>query len=165
MNPSENQDLTVQDDTVVTLDYTLTVEGEIIEQSKSSGAIQFIQGRGEIVPGLENALYGMRIGDSKQVSVPPEEGYGEEDRDAYAEIPRREFPADFPLEVGVELQLRDEDGDVLEAYIQEVGDDFVLLNFNHHLAGKTLDFSISVADLRLATLEEMVHGHAHTEEE
>jgi len=165
MNQSENIELTIQDDIVVTLDYTLMVDGEIIEQSENSGAIQFIQGRGEIVPGLENALYGMRVGESKQLSVPPEEAYGEEDGEAYAEIPRREFPPDFPLEVGAELQLRDQDGDVLEAYIQEVGDDFVLLNFNHRLAGKTLDFSVSVTDLRPASLEEIVHGHVHSQEE
>lgn len=165
MNQSDNQELTIQDNIFVTLNYTLMVEGEIVEQSKDNGAIQFVQGRGEIVPGLESALYGMRVGESKQLSVPPEEGYGEEDGDAYAEIPLREFPPDFPLEVGVELQLRDQDGDVLEAYVQEVGDNFVQLNFNHRLAGKTLDFSVSVADLRPATLEELVHGHARSLEE
>ncbi len=164
MNVSTQPELSVQDDVVVTLDYSLQVDDETIDQSMDSGTIQFLQGHGDIIPGLESSLYGMRIGESKKVRVLPAEGYGEEDVDAYGEIPRGEFPPDFPLEVGVELQLRDHDGDVMEAFVEEVRDDIVLLNFNHRLAGKTLDFNVSVVDLRLATLEEIVHGHVHDQD-
>jgi len=154
--------LTVQDDTVVTLDYTLTVEGEVIDHSGENGPIEFLQGSGQVIQGLENALYGMASGESKQIVVQPAEGYGDEDVEAYAEIPLSEFPPEIPLEIGVQLQLRDEDGDEFEAYVEEVQEKVVILNFNHPLAGKELSFSITVVDIRPATAEEIDHGHAHS---
>jgi FKBP-type peptidyl-prolyl cis-trans isomerase SlyD len=153
--------LTVQANTVVTLDYTLTVDGEVVDQSQESGPIEFLQGSGQVIPGLENALYGMASGESREITVQPADGYGEEDVDAYAEIPRSEFPAEIPLEIGVQLQLRDEDGDEFEAYVEEVQDKVVILNFNHPLAGKELNFAVTVVDIRPATAEEIDHGHAH----
>jgi FKBP-type peptidyl-prolyl cis-trans isomerase SlyD len=68
------------------------------------------------------------------------------------------------LETGVALQLRDQDGDMLDAYIVEVRDDNVVLNFNHPLAGKELHFSVTVVDLRDATAEELSHGHVHSDD-
>ena len=161
MLQENNNALEIQDNVVVTLDYILTVDGEIVDKSDDTGPIQFLQGFGQIVPGLENALYGMVVGESKRVLVSPDDGYGVEDEDAYAEIPRSEFPPEIPLEVGVELQLKDQDGDVFDAYIEELREDTVLLNFNHRLAGKELEFSVKVVDLRSATEEELDHGHVH----
>ena len=103
----------------------------------------------------------MAVGDTKQLTVTPAEGYGEIDEEGFAEIPREEFTDEIPLEVGVELQLRDTDGDVFDAYIEEVGDDMVLMNFNHPLAGKELLFSVTVIGLRPPTKEELEHGHVH----
>ena len=154
---------TVQDGMVITLDYVLTVDGEIIDQSSDAGPIEFLQGYGEIVSGLERALYGMAVGDSKQIAVAAADGYGEVDEEDYAVIPRTEFPDEVPLEVGVELQLRDQDGDVFDAFIEEVREESVLLNFNHPLAGKELHFSVTLVDLRDASEEELDHGHVHGE--
>ena len=151
----------VEENTIVTLDYTLTVDGEVIETSTNAEPIQFIQGKGQIVRGLEEALYGLRVGESKDVIVSAEDGYGEEDPDAIADVPRNEFPDEVPLEPGVELQLIDQEGDELEAYIVSVGKKMVRLNFNHPLAGKELHFSINVTELRPATEEELDHGHVH----
>lgn len=163
---AQNDDhrMTVEDDRVVSLDYTLKVDGGVVDKSEENDPIQFIQGHGQIIPGLEKQLYGMSIGESKNVVVPPAEGYGEADSSAYAEIPRAEFPPHIPLETGVALQLRDKDGDMLDAYIVEVRDDNVVLNFNHPLAGKELHFSVTVVDLRDATEEELSHGHVHSED-
>lgn len=159
-----NQDasLAIKKDLVVTLEYELIVDGELIDSSEQDYPIQFLQGHGEIIPGLETALYGMKVGDQKQVVVPPSQGYGEFDPEAFAEIPRTEFPKDFPLEPEVEVQLRDEDGDEVDAYIESVDDKMVYLNLNHPLAGKELQFSVTVVDLREPTPEELEHGHAHT---
>lgn len=151
----------VEDDIVVTMDYTLTIDGEVIDTSAEDGPIQFIQGSGQIVAGLERALYGMRTGEKKELVVSPADGYGEEDPSAIADIPRSEFPPEIPLEPGVELQLTDKEGDELEAYIVSVSKDMVRLNFNHPLAGKPLYFAVQIADLRLATPEELDHGHVH----
>lgn len=151
----------IQNDVVVTLDYTLKVDGEVIDSSQENEPIQFIQGKGQIIPGLERELYGMEVGDSKDVTVAAREGYGEEDPEAFADIPRDQFPAQIPLEPGIELQLRDQDGQALDARIESVETDTVRLNFNHPLAGKELNFSVKVVDLRQATFDELEHGHVH----
>ena len=158
---NEQEPILVVDDLVVSLDYTLTIDGEVFDTSEGNEPIHFIQGTGQIVPGLENAIYGMSVGEHKKVTVAPSEGYGEEDPEAFADIPRKEFPEDIPLELGTELQLRNEDGDELEAYIDSVGEDIVRLNFNHPLAGKVLHFDVAVTALRQATPEELDHGHVH----
>ena len=158
-----NQDasLAVKKDLVVTLQYKLLVDGEMIDLSEQEFPIQFLQGHGEIIPGLEKELYGMKVGDQKQVVVQPDQAYGEFDPEAFAEIPRTEFPKDFPLEPEVEVQLRDEDGEVVDAYIESVDDKLVYLNLNHPLAGKELHFSVTVVELREPTPEELEHGHVH----
>jgi FKBP-type peptidyl-prolyl cis-trans isomerase SlyD len=157
--PAEN--ITITDNMVVTLDYELTVDGEVIDRSSDSEPIQFLQGHGQIIHGLEKALYGLTVGESKQVFVPAVEGYGEIDPDDFAEIPLSEFPDEIPLQLGVELQLRDHDGDVFDAYIDEVREETVLLNFNHPMAGKDLYFAVNVVDIRPASEEEIDHGHVH----
>ena len=165
MNEKIDQHRTVQDNKVVTLDYTLKVDGGVIDTSEGGEPIQFIQGQGQIISGLEKNLYGMQVGESKDVVVPPEEGYGEVDDSAFADVPRSEFPTNIPIEPGVALQLRDQKGEVLEAYIVEVYPDSVRLNFNHPLAGKELHFSVNVVNIRDATREEIVHGHVHEQNE
>jgi FKBP-type peptidyl-prolyl cis-trans isomerase SlyD len=162
MDDSTPDKFTVQDDVVVTLDYILTVDGEIIDESGEAGAIEFLQGHGQVIPGLERALYGMTVGDHKEVLIAPVDGYGEYDEEAYAEIPLSEFPPEIPLEEGVELQLKDQDGDVFDAYIDEVRENTVLLNFNHPLAGKELYFEVTLLGLRPATEKEIDHGHVHS---
>ncbi|HEX9029090.1 MAG TPA: peptidylprolyl isomerase [Anaerolineales bacterium] len=163
MNETEEQRMSVQDTKVVTLDYTLKVDGDVIDSSDGGEAIQFIQGQGQIIPGLERQLYGMTAGESKQVVVSPAEGYGEVDNGAFTDIPRSDFPPHIPLETGIQLQLREQDGEVTDAYIVEVGEETVHLSFNHPLAGKELHFSITVVDVRDATEEELAHGHVHSE--
>lgn len=154
----------VQDDVIVTLHYTVTVDGEVVDTSRNDEPIFFIQGKGQIVPGLERALYGMKASESKEVVVAPEDAYGEVDEKAFAKIPRSEFPAEIPLDPGVELQLSNDEGDELEAFIVSADEDTVHLNFNHPLAGKELHFSVQVLALRQATAEELDHGHVHLQE-
>jgi FKBP-type peptidyl-prolyl cis-trans isomerase SlyD len=154
---------TVRDNQVVTLGYTLTVDGKVVDTSEGKGnaPIVFIQGAEQIVPGLENALYGMAVGESKTVVVPPAEGYGEYDPEGFDDVPRSEFPAEIPLKPGVVLNLRDNDGDVYETTIVSVNQDTVRLTFNHPLAGKELHFAVKVLEIREATPEEIEHGHVH----
>ncbi len=160
-----NDILKVQDGQVVSMDYTLHVDGEMLDTSVGDRPLEFLQGAGNIIPGLEKELYGMAIGDSKKVQVAPEDGYGLVDEDSVVDIPRVEFPADLPLEVGLELRLEDENGYPMRAIILEINDEFVQLDFNHPLAGKTLHFDVTVVGLREATAEEMEHGHVHGEDD
>jgi FKBP-type peptidyl-prolyl cis-trans isomerase SlyD len=161
MSEIKKQIPTIRDDVVVSLEYTLQVEGEIVDSTGEDEHIQFIQGHGQIIPGLESQLYGMSSGESKEVTVPAEEAYGVLDEDALGTVPRDEFPPDMPLEKGVALQLRDEDDEVFDAYVESVGKKSVEINLNHPLAGKELHFSVKVLDLRPATEDEIAHGHVH----
>jgi FKBP-type peptidyl-prolyl cis-trans isomerase SlyD len=95
--------------------------------------------------------------------VEPEEGYGEVDPENFADIPRDQFPPEIPLEVGIELELKDQEGDLIDARIVSVDGENVRLDFNHPLAGEQLHFVVKVVGLREATEEELSHGHVHGE--
>jgi len=152
----------VAENLVVTMDYKLFVDGELYDSSEEEGPIAFLQGHQNIIPGLEKELYGLEIGASKKIRVNPEDGYGQPDPEAVMSVPLSEMPEEIPVEVGVELELRDEDDELIGATITEVGEDFVLLDFNHPLAGKILDFNITIRKLRNASSEELDHGHIHS---
>ena len=158
-----NKPLTIADDLVVSLEYTLRLEGddEIFDTSTGQEPLEFIQGRGHIIPGLEQALYGMAVGQKKQLVIQPEDGYGELDPDAFERIPRNAFPDDMELEIGMELELQDDDGEAFDAYVAELSADSVMLDFNHPLAGETLYFDVEVVGIRPATAEELEHDHVH----
>lgn len=154
--------LTIADDLVVSLEYTLRLDDdEIVDTSAGGEPLEFVQGQGQIIPGLERALYGMGIGDEIKVAIAPEDGYGELDDEAYEEVPTSAFPADMELEPGMQLQVSDASGEVYPAYVAEIRGDTVMLDFNHPLAGETLNFDVKVVGLRAATAEELEHGHVH----
>jgi FKBP-type peptidyl-prolyl cis-trans isomerase SlyD len=151
----------VDDGQVVSMHYTLHVDGRVVDSSEGGEPLQFIQGMGHIIPGLEHELYEMRIGDSKQVVVTAKDGYGEADAEAFMDVPRGSFPTNVPLEAGTELELRDQSGHPVYARIETIGDENIRLNMNHPLAGKELHFDVKIAGLRRATDEEVSHGHVH----
>lgn len=151
----------VADDKVVALNYTLTVDDQVVDSSEGHEPIEFIQGQGQIIAGLEEELYGMSVGDEKQVLVEAAKGYGEVDPSANVAINRDDFPQEIPMEPGVEVTLRNQEGRSFQAWIQEVGEENVLLDYNHPLAGKDLDFMVKVVNVREATAEELAHGHVH----
>ena len=156
-----NTENTVRDGQVVTMEYTLRVDGEVVDTSEGHDPIQFIQGEGNIIPGLERELYGMAIGESKEITVSAEDGYGEIDEAAFVDVPREQFPDNIPMEVGVALSVQDSAGNPMHATIYKVGEETIKLDFNHPLAGKALQFSVTISGLRDATPEEMVHKHVH----
>ncbi len=152
----------VDDGKVVSMHYTLHVEGKLVDTSEGGEPLQFIQGMGHIIPGLEHELYDMQVGDSKNVTVSAKDGYGEADADAFMEVPRDAFPDTVPLVKGTELELRDQSGHPVYARIDRVTEKDVRLNMNHPLAGKELHFDVTIAAVRPATEEEVSHGHVHT---
>jgi FKBP-type peptidyl-prolyl cis-trans isomerase SlyD len=156
---------TVKDGLVVSMEYKLTVDGEVLDSSDEAGPLQFLTGYGNIIPGLENEMIGMKIGDSKNVTVQPADGYGEFEDDAFMDVARTEFPADMALEEGMELHVTDDDGNHQAAYVAEFDDKTVKLDFNHPLAGAVLEFFVKVVALREPTEEELDHGHVHEGDE
>ena len=154
-------DLKIEDGKVVSMNYTLHVNGEVVDSSSGREPLEFIQGTGNIIPGLERELYGMMVGESKKVSVVPVDGYGELDPKAFADVPRTEFPDTIPMEKGVQVQVQSKSGKPMYARIDEFSDAVVKLDFNHPLAGKTLDFDVTIVALRGASPAELDHGHVH----
>ncbi|MBI3161850.1 MAG: peptidylprolyl isomerase [Chloroflexi bacterium] len=154
---------TVQKGLVVSMEYKLTVDGEVLDSSDDAGPLLFLAGHENIVPGLERAMVGMKIGESRDVVVAPKDGYGELDDEAFMDVPRSEFPDEMQIEDGMELHVTDEDGNHQAAYVAGFDDKSVRLDFNHPLAGAELYFNVKVVALREPTAEELDHGHVHEE--
>lgn len=152
---------TVQNNVVVSMEYTLHVENEEIDSSKGQDPLQFLVGHGNIITGLEREMIGMKVGESKDVVIPPADGYGEFDEEAFMDVPRSAFPKDMEIEEGSELTVRDDSGQARYARVDMIEGDNVVLNFNHPLAGDELHFNVKVVSLREPTAEELEHGHVH----
>jgi FKBP-type peptidyl-prolyl cis-trans isomerase SlyD len=143
------------------MEYTLKIDGQEIDSSEGQGPLQFLAGHGNIVLGLENEMKGMKIGESKNVVVPPADGYGEFDAEAFMDVPAEQFPTDMKLEEGLELTVRDNSGEGRYARVEKMEGKAVRLNFNHPLAGDELHFDVKVVAVREPTSEELEHGHVH----
>src|SRR5215217_6245256 len=143
------------------MEYTLRVDNEVIDSSIGQEPLEFLAGHGNIISGLEREMIGMKVGDSKDVIVTPADGYGEYDEEAFMDVPRAQFPQDMPVEEGLELSVRDDEGQSRYARIDAIEGDTVTLNFNHPLAGDELHFNVKIVDLRDPTTEELEHGHVH----
>lgn len=154
----------VENGLVVGIQYTLKLDdGELVDESVAGEPLLYLHGANNIIPGLEQALTGLAVGDKKSVTVKPDDGYGEYEDEAVETLPRAAFPDDVELEEGLVLAVRDETGEVYEAIVAEFDDNEVTLDFNHPLAGETLNFDVEIVEIREATAEELDHGHPHFE--
>lgn len=145
---------------VVSIDYTLTGDdGAVIDTSDGREPLAFIQGAGNIIPGLESALEGRGKGDELQVKIAPDQGYGERVDSLRQEVPKDRFEADS-VEVGMQFHAHTDSGPLLVTVV-DVDDENVTVDGNHPLAGVNLNFDVTVVDVRDATAEELDHGHVH----
>jgi FKBP-type peptidyl-prolyl cis-trans isomerase SlyD len=159
---SKNE-LKVADDMVVSMTYVLEIDGEEIDRADEDDPMLFLQGHGNIIPGLEKELYDMGIGDSKNVTVKPEDAYGKLNPENRDQISRNMLPPDYEPMVGDPLELRDmKTNEIFQVYVADLDDENVIVDFNHPLAGETLNFQVKIVDLRPAKSEELSHGHVHT---
>jgi FKBP-type peptidyl-prolyl cis-trans isomerase SlyD len=146
---------------VVSIDYQLRdEEGELIDESAPGEPLEYLHGVGGIIPGLEKALEGRRVGDSFAIVIPPADGYGEHNPKLTQRVSRRDFGKDQELELGMRFRVQTNLGQQVVTIIDIDGDD-VTLDANHELAGVTLCFQIAVRQIREATPEEISHGHVH----
>jgi FKBP-type peptidyl-prolyl cis-trans isomerase SlyD len=152
--------LKVAPDHIVAIDYTLRLEdGQVADYSEGEEPLVYLHGHGQMIPGLERALEGKVAGDSDRVRIPPEEAYGPHDPSKiFKEAPDR---FGFPVEVGMVLQGQMGGGHSFPLRVLAVESDGVTLDPNHPLAGKTLDFEVTVMAVRPATQDELRHGHSH----
>ncbi len=147
---------------VVTIEYELRLDnGELVDTTEGREPLEYLQGGGEIIPALEEAIEGMAVGEQKRVVLEAQDAFGEYDPRGRLTIPRAQFPPDLDLIPNTELYLRDAEGRPIPAYVVSVTDDEVVLDLNHPLAGERLTFDVTVQHVRDATPEELAHGHAH----
>lgn len=131
----------------VSMEYTLTVEGKVVDSSEGKAPLSFVQGTGQIISGLERQLEGLVVGDEKIVVVSPKEGYGEINPEAYREVPKTSLPPQMQPQVGMILQMSSPDGQRYPALVREVKADSIIVDFNHPLAGKVLNFKIKIVSI------------------
>ncbi|MGB9667962.1 MAG: FKBP-type peptidyl-prolyl cis-trans isomerase [Thermosulfidibacteraceae bacterium] len=150
----------IQKNAVVTFDYELRLgsfDGEVIESSAERGIpAVFIYGRGQMMPAIEEALINKEAGDIVNVSVPPEEAYGERNEEAIQKIPRHFIPPDIELRPGLLLAMHTPEGEEIGMQVVDFDDETVTVDFNHPLAGETLYFTIYIRNVREATPEELL---------
>jgi FKBP-type peptidyl-prolyl cis-trans isomerase SlyD len=145
---------------IVSLHYTLTDDLGVVLDS-SSEPFAYLHGYGNIIQGLETALEGNEAGFSGAVRVLPADAYGEYNPQAVFEVPREQFPPGEDIREGMQVQGEGPHG-VLNFTVVDVSDRSVVLDANHPMAGKTLNFQVEVLEVRDATEQELAHGHAHT---
>lgn len=147
------KEMTVSAGTTVSIEYTLKLEDKaVIDSNVGADPLTYVHGSRQIIPGLERALEGMKVGDSKQVTVNPEEGYGPVIQDAFVEVKKEQIPQDA-MKVDAHLQGRDENGRTFQARVAEIKEQTVVLDFNHPLAGRTLFFDVKILDIEKASAE------------
>lgn len=153
----------VEKNVVVGLAYQVrTQDGVLVDEAPANQPLEYLHGHQNLVPGLEKALEGHVIGDKFDVRVSPEEGYGEYNENMVQRVPKEVFLGVDDLEVGMRF-IADTDLGPLPVVITEVDGDEVVVDGNHMLAGQDLLFTVEVVDMREATLEEIAHGHIHSE--
>lgn len=148
-------------DVVVSIHYTLKNDaGETLDSSAGGEPLAYLQGNGNLIAGLENALEGKQAGDKLSVKILPTDGYGEYDKALVQQVPRRSFKGVGNLQVGMQFQVSSPQGPRAVTVTKVVGD-MVTVDGNHPLAGQNLNFDVEVTDVRAATDEELAHGHVH----
>jgi FKBP-type peptidyl-prolyl cis-trans isomerase SlyD len=153
--------MTIKQDSVVTIHYTLKDDaGEVIDSSASGEPLAYLHGHGNLVPGLERELEGKSTGDRLSVTVAPADGYGDYDQQLVQKIPRRSLRGVSQVRVGMQLHAHTPEG-ARTVTVTQIAGDMVTIDANHPLAGKNLHFDIEVTDVRAPTEEELAHGHVH----
>jgi len=135
----------------VQLHYTGTLlDGTTFDSSEGRDPLQFEVGSGQIIPGLDVAIPGMKVGDKKVVKIGADDAYGQVNPEMRQAVPREGIPAEIPLEVGIQLQMQTPDGQAMPVTVIDVDEATVTLDANHPLAGKDLQFDIELVKIDAA---------------
>jgi FKBP-type peptidyl-prolyl cis-trans isomerase SlyD len=140
----------IEEGSVVSIEYTLTDDaGAVIDSNVDKEPLTYVQGAGQIVNGLEKELIGLKAGDRRKVQVKPQEGYGMPSKQAFQEFPRETIPAEAQ-KTGATLMAKGQDGRAIPMRVHEVKEKTVVVDFNHPLAGKTLNFDVTIKNIQAA---------------
>ncbi len=122
-------------------------DGSVFDKSEGRGPLEFTAGGGEVIPGFDRGVIGMAVGESRTLTVPPEEAYGPRDPNRVQSVPRNALPADIPTEPGTQLNLQTQDGQVIMVAVVSASDAEIELDANHPLAGQTLTFDVTLVEI------------------
>jgi len=140
----------IQEGSLVSIEYTLTDDGgKVLDSNVGKEPLTYVHGGGQIVRGLEKELTGLKVGERKKIHVSVDEGYGPIDPKAMQEVPKDKIPADAQ-KVGALLMTKGPQGEGITMRVQEVKEQTVIVDFNHPLAGKALNFDVKVMDIKAA---------------
>ncbi len=147
------------ENSVVGIEYELTEAGksEILDSNKGGMPLEFVMGKGQIIPGLEKGLEGMSEGESADILVKAEDAYGLRDEEAVQTLPKEQFEG-IELQKGMQLYGQGQNGETVQVTVVDFDDDSVTVDFNHPLAGKDLMFNVTVVSERDATPAEAQTG-------
>lgn len=122
-------------------------DGTTFDTSEGRDPLEFTIGSGQIIPGLDQGVVGMAVGESRSVTVPPEAGYGDRDEERIQAVPKSSIPDNIPTEPGTQLSMQTPQGQTIPVVVADVTDEEVKLDANHPLAGKTLTFDVTLVEI------------------
>lgn len=157
--------LAIGPDTIVTLSYVLFDEdGEVVDRASAQEPLEYTHGYAQILPGLEKALEGLHAGESKEITVGPNDAFGEHDEEGMFEVDKADFPDSDDVTEGDEFVAQGPDGEAISMRVVEVLPDGFVVDTNHPLAGQTVRFQVEVGNVRTATEEEIAAAQAELEQ-
>jgi FKBP-type peptidyl-prolyl cis-trans isomerase SlyD len=153
--------MNIKEKCVVSMHYKLTDDaGQLLDESQEQPLL-YIHGTNSLIPGLEKQLDGKTKGDQVNVTVPPEEGYGPVMPQLIQNLPKSTFQGVEDIEVGMEFEASNENSEKMIVRVDAINGEEITINGNHPLAGITLNFDVNIVDVRVASEEELSHGHVH----
>ncbi len=153
----------IENNKMVSVNYVLTVEGEIADQSREDAPLQFVFGTGMLLPKFEEAILDKEVGDKVEFTLAPADGYGEANPEAIVELPKSIFEVDGVvaedmLFEGNIIPMADASGNRMMGKVTVVGEESVTMDFNHPMAGATLNFAVEVVAVRDTTPEDFAQS-------
>ncbi|NPA65443.1 MAG: peptidylprolyl isomerase [Epsilonproteobacteria bacterium] len=149
--------MAIENNQVVSLEYEVRDGDKVVDSNVGGAPLVFMYGKGQIIPGLEEGIKDMKIGEKADILVKAADAYGEYNPEATQEVPKEQF-AGIDLEEGMTLYGQGEDGSTVQVTVKEIKDDTVVIDFNHPLAGKDLMFTVTINNVRDASAEEAMTG-------
>lgn len=146
--PAFAANVKIENGKTVVFDYTLKIDGKVVESSEGKKPVQYVQGSKSVIKGLQNALLGLQAGDKRSITLKPEEAYGVVNPQAIKEIDKSKFDKDATFKKGMVVQLESASKKVAAGIVAEIKDKSIVVNFNHPLAGKTLTFDVAIKDVK-----------------
>lgn len=139
--------MAISNNQVVSMEYEVKVEGNVVDSNVNQEPLEFTFGSGQIIPGLESRIASLSEGESASIVVPASEAYGDYNEEAMQRIPKEQFEG-IELSIGLPLQGQGPDGNPIQVVVKDILDDEVLIDFNHPLAGKELNFDVNILSVK-----------------